>query len=169
MRLSVGSVARIYCIQTIIFFKGFSFRILYAIRGQQVLFQSTSAFWFRTWPWVYGPGQVRRPLLGSPLFKNSRVPVFRNSGDIFQELKLFHPEVLWNSSLQDCTPKSTVNIVASMKVKVREYEGLVGQILRSPKKNFWGKYVFSHFVVYFGWHFNFFFFFGVKMGFRIFG
>ena len=53
--------------------------------------------------------QGRRTLLGPPVIGS-----------------IFHTEVLGNSSLQDCTPKPTVNNVASMKVKVREYEGLAG-------------------------------------------
>ena len=56
--------------------------------------------------------------VGSPLFapyfhpfSKFKVSTLRNSGHIQAELNLVHPElgpeVLWNSSLQDCTSKPT--------------------------------------------------------------
>ena len=100
---------------------------------------------FRTWPWACGFEYILGcTILIGPV--KLHVPWYRGAEPCLVPCKttcsivqgrrtlldppvigsIFHPEVLGNLYLQDCTSKPTVNIVASMKVKVRELEGLAG-------------------------------------------
>ena len=64
--------------------------------------------------------------------------VFRNSGPKNSELKLFDLEVLWNSSHQDCTPKSTGIEVLKLESNILRasfYISLLGKKVRDAQNS----------------------------------